>query len=85
MSDHGRQDLSDKVAHKATPDSSKSTLDKAGETVSGIADKAGRDAVPDSHKSTGQSLGDKASRTKDEAKGEPGMMDKAKDAVGLGK
>lgn len=48
MADHGRQDLTDKVAHKATPDSSKSTLDKAGESVSGLGDKVARDVVPDS-------------------------------------
>jgi hypothetical protein len=41
------------------------------------------DAVPDSEKSTGQSLADKAGRSKDDAKGEPGMMDKAKDAMGM--
>lgn len=35
-------------------------------------------------KSTGQALGDKTSRTKDNAKGES-VVDKAKDAVGLGK
>lgn len=48
MSDHGRKDLSDKVADKITPDTTKSTVDKAGDHVTGKADKVGRDAVPDS-------------------------------------
>jgi hypothetical protein len=58
------------LGDKATPDSSKSTMDKVGDTITGAADKVGRDAVPDSQKSTTQSVGDKMSREKDHAKDE---------------
>ncbi|KAK4611499.1 Heat shock protein hsp9 [Fulvia fulva] len=84
MTDAGRKDLSSKIGDKAQPDSSKSTLDKVGEGLSGAGDKAARDLVPDSQKSTTQSLGDKASRSKDDAKDES-ILDKAKNAVGMNK
>ena len=67
-SDTGRKDLSTKAEEKATPDSSKSVIDQAGEAISGAYDKAARDLVPDSQKSAGQSVSDKASRVKDDLK-----------------
>ncbi|KJY00307.1 chaperone/heat shock protein [Zymoseptoria brevis] len=85
MTDHGRKDLSDKISDKATPDHSKSTMDKVGDSITGTADKAGRDLVPDSQKSTTQSIGDKASREKDHAKGDESVLDKAKNAIGMNK
>lgn len=42
------------------------------------------DVVPDSEKSTTQSMQDKASRTKDNNT-DKSLLDKAKDATGLGK
>lgn len=44
------------------------------------------DVVPDSQKSTSQSMQDKASREKDSHKsgGNESVLDKAKDAVGMG-
>ncbi|KAF2764847.1 chaperone/heat shock protein [Teratosphaeria nubilosa] len=87
MTDSGRKDVSDKVGDKITPDTQKSTIDKAGDTVSGIGDKAQRDLIPDSQKSTTQSTMDKASREKDAHHGSGGgsLIDKAKNAVGMDK
>jgi hypothetical protein len=42
MSDLGRKDFSDKASEKLTPDSSKSTFDKASENVTGGLDKVSR-------------------------------------------
>ncbi|ORY87010.1 heat shock protein 9/12, partial [Protomyces lactucae-debilis] len=65
ISDTGRKDTHSKIGDKLQPDSSKSTLDKAGDAITGAADKVARDVVPDSQKSTGQSLSDKVSRATD--------------------
>ncbi|KAJ4365677.1 hypothetical protein N0V83_008297 [Neocucurbitaria cava] len=66
MSDAFRKDFSTKAEEKATPDSSKSTLDKTKESITGAGDKAARGAQPDHDKSTTQSVGDKVGRSKDE-------------------
>nr|OQO16223.1 hypothetical protein B0A51_15491 [Rachicladosporium sp. CCFEE 5018] len=89
MSDLGRKSNADKLGDKLQPDSSKSTLDKVGDSLTGAGDKVARDVVPDSQKSTSQSLSDKADRTKDShtghnAPGQESLLDKAKDAVGMG-
>jgi len=88
MSDLGRKDFSSKASDKMTPDSSKSTMDKVGETFTDTTDKVSRGVVPDSEKSTGQSLSDKAGRSKDDAvhggSGES-VLDKAKGALGMDK
>ncbi|KAK3720820.1 hypothetical protein LTR37_003483 [Vermiconidia calcicola] len=86
MTDSGRKGMGDKASEKMTPDSSKSTLDKAKEGVTDMTDKAGRDAVPDDQKSTGQQISDKTSREKNSS-GNSGesMMDKAKDTLGMNK
>lgn len=39
MSDAGRKSVTDQVTEKVTPDSSKSTLDKAKETLTGTYDR----------------------------------------------
>jgi len=84
MTDSTRKDFSDKVEEKTTPNDSKSTVDKASEGISNTVDKAQRDLVSDKDKSTTQSVSDKASREKDEHTGDKSIVDKAKDAVGLG-
>ncbi|KAF2130107.1 hypothetical protein P153DRAFT_366578 [Dothidotthia symphoricarpi CBS 119687] len=88
MSDALRKDFSTKAGEKMQPDSSKSTLEKTKETVTGAGDKAARGAQPDSDKSTSQSIGDKVGRSKDEevhgGSGES-VMDKAKGALGMDK
>ncbi|CAO2656297.1 Nn.00g051000.m01.CDS01 [Neocucurbitaria sp. VM-36] len=81
MSDAFRKDFSTKAEEKMTPDSSKSTLDKTKESLTGAGDKAARGAQPDSNKSTTQSVGDKFGRSKDEeVHGGSGgsLMDKTK-------
>ncbi|KAF2864193.1 hypothetical protein K470DRAFT_209714 [Piedraia hortae CBS 480.64] len=86
MTDSTRKDLGDKIADKATPNESKSYTDQAKDSLTGAADKAQRDFVPDNQKSTGQSLQDKVSRTgSSEADKGEGLLDKAKDAMGMNK
>lgn len=50
-----------------TPDSQKSTLDKASETVTGKADNAAGSVQPEGDKSTTQSLADTAKDTFNQA------------------
>lgn len=83
MSDAGRKDFSTKASEAMTPDSQKSTFEKAKETVTGGADKAARDVQGDSSKSTGQSLSDNVGREKD-SHGES-TLDQVKGAVGMDK
>jgi hypothetical protein len=74
--------------HSQTPDSSKSTLDKTKESITGGADKIARGAQPDSSKSNTQEVHDKFGRSKDEAVhggSKEGFMDKTKHAFGLDK
>ncbi|KAH9819370.1 chaperone/heat shock protein [Teratosphaeria destructans] len=91
MTDAGRKDISDKIGDKITPDSQKSTIDKAGDALSGVGDKAQRDLIPDSQKSGTQSTMDKMSREKDHqqhahgSSGGDSLLDKAKHAVGMDK
>ncbi|KAF1962880.1 heat shock protein 9/12 [Byssothecium circinans] len=61
MSDVGRKDLGDKAQEKVTPDSQKSTLDKAKESITGAGDKAAGSAQPDSNKSATQKVSDSVS------------------------
>ena len=73
MSDIGRKDFSTKAKEQMTPDSSKSTLDKAKEGVTDTADRVMGETQPDSQKSTSQSAFDKGKREKDGS-----FLDKAK-------
>ncbi|OAL46032.1 hypothetical protein IQ07DRAFT_683457 [Pyrenochaeta sp. DS3sAY3a] len=87
MSDALRKDFHTKAEEKMTPDSSKSTLDKTTEAITGAGDKAAREAQPDHDKSATQSIGDKFGRSKDEnVHGSSGgsVLDKTKNALGLG-
>ncbi|KAF1808834.1 hypothetical protein P152DRAFT_462067 [Eremomyces bilateralis CBS 781.70] len=58
MSDALRKPLSDQAGEKITPDSQKSTLDKAKETVTGAGDRAAGTAQPEDQKSYTQQAGD---------------------------
>ena len=73
MSDAGRKDFSTKAKEAITPDSSKSTLDKAKENITDTTDKAASEFQSDSSKSTSQEVFDKGKREK-----EGGFLDKAK-------
>lgn len=68
MSDLGRKSYTDKVTEKITPDSQKSTLDKAKEDITGTLDKGVAAVTPDSQKSFGQSVADHAQAGHDDAK-----------------
>jgi hypothetical protein len=46
MSEAARKDFHTKAAEKMTPDSSKSTLDKTKESITGAVDKTAREAQP---------------------------------------
>ncbi|TKA72928.1 hypothetical protein B0A55_06857 [Friedmanniomyces simplex] len=97
MSDLGRKDFSDKLSEKVTPQESKSTTTKLSEGVTNLGDSASRNAVPDSEKSTTQKLSDGMTNEKHAHESghtghtghtsatEPSLLDKAKDAVGMGK
>jgi hypothetical protein len=87
MSDLGRKDFSTQAKEKLTPDSSKSTLDKASEGVTNTADRVAGAVQGDSGKSTTQEAFDKTRREKDhQVHGgtTESIADKVKNAVGLG-
>jgi len=88
MSDLGRKDFSTQAKEKITPDSSKSTLDKASEGVTNTADRVAGAVQGDGGKSTTQEAFDKTRREKDhQVHGgtTESVADKVKNAVGLGK
>ncbi|KAL9108892.1 MAG: hypothetical protein Q9227_006423 [Pyrenula ochraceoflavens] len=58
MSDQGRKSVGDQVQEKVTPDSQKSTLDKATESASSTADKVVGSVQPGDTKSTSQKMSD---------------------------
>ena len=67
MSEAGRKDFSQIAKEKVTPDSSKSTLDKAKEGVTNAADRVSAAFQPDNSKSASQEAFDKTRRTSDKA------------------
>ncbi|ODQ76937.1 hypothetical protein BABINDRAFT_42595 [Babjeviella inositovora NRRL Y-12698] len=79
MSDLGRKNLSDKVSEAVTPNSQKTTLESAKESVTGAADKVAAAVTPESEKSFSQSLADKAQSGHDQAAAEtaPGIVETA--------
>ncbi|OAL49908.1 hypothetical protein IQ07DRAFT_567372 [Pyrenochaeta sp. DS3sAY3a] len=58
MSDNLRKGLGEQAQEKITPDSQKSTLDKASESLTGAGDRIAGTVQPEGQKSTGQKLGD---------------------------
>ncbi|CAH2352732.1 12 kDa heat shock protein [[Candida] railenensis] len=68
MSDLGRKNVSDKVAEKITPDSEKTTFEKASEAATGAADKVASSITPDNQKSFTQSVSDNIQSGHDDAK-----------------
>lgn len=84
MSDLGRKSFTDKASEKLTPDSQKSGLEKAKESVTGGIDKAAAAITPDDQKSASQSVGDKIQKGSDKAdsqvqKDKKGFSDTAND------
>ncbi|PVF96973.1 hypothetical protein CPB86DRAFT_786458 [Serendipita vermifera] len=84
MSQPGRQDFSDKVHNAAKPDSQKGFGEHIGDMVSGKTDSAMSTLQPQGDKSTTQKMGDAFSGQQNHNPGERSLVDKAKDAVGLG-
>ncbi|GEQ71245.1 hypothetical protein JCM33374_g4926 [Metschnikowia sp. JCM 33374] len=68
MSDAGRKSFTDKATEAITPQSEKSTLDKAKETVTDAVDGFAAKNVPDNQKSLGQTVADNAKKGSDDAK-----------------
>jgi len=69
------------------PDSSKSTLEKAKESITGAGDKVAREAQPDDSKNMSQSISDKFGRSKDNTvhgSTHESIGDKTKHALGMG-
>jgi len=83
MSDTGRQSLTDKAGAALKPDSEKSTTEHLGDKFKGTADSAGSTAQPESEKSYTQKAGDAVSGNNNN--NDASLVDKAKNAVGLGK
>ena len=87
MSDTGRKDFSTKAKEQVTPDSAKSTQQKAKETVTDTTDRVARGFQPDDSKSSAQSTLDKGQRVHDDSVhgGTPSTIgDKVKNALGVG-
>ncbi|KAI9670265.1 MAG: hypothetical protein M1831_006479 [Alyxoria varia] len=88
MSEPGRKNISDKFSESVTPDSSKSTAQKAKEGITDTGDKVAREGTTNESKSAPQKLADSAGSTKDEQKsgGTGGsMVDSLKKTVGMDK
>ncbi|ORX40482.1 heat shock protein 9/12-domain-containing protein [Kockovaella imperatae] len=81
MSDMGRQSFGDKAEAALKPDSQKSYLEQAKDTIAGKADSAASSAQPESQKSWTQQAGDAISGNQNENSGS--LLDKAKDALGM--
>ncbi|OXV10740.1 hypothetical protein Egran_01496 [Elaphomyces granulatus] len=85
MSEPGRKDFTTKAKEEATPDSSKSTQQKAKETVTDTTDRVARGVKPDEQKSGTQAAFDKTQRTHDDQQGGASSIgDKVKGTLGVG-
>ncbi|KAJ4297505.1 hypothetical protein N0V90_005397 [Kalmusia sp. IMI 367209] len=83
MSDLGRKSLGDQVQEKVTPDSQKSTLDKASEGASGLYDRAAGAVQPEGDKSATQKVGDATRSGSDEASNQgQGILASAQETLG---
>jgi len=87
MSDQGRKDFITQAKEKITPDSTKSTQEKAKESLTGTTDRIARGVQGDESKSTGQEIHDKAQRTTDRQEGGTlhNIGDKVKGALSMDK
>lgn len=65
-----RKGMGEQAQEKLTPDSQKSTLDKASETATGLSDKAAAAVQPSDSKSTTQKAGDSLRGGSDDAQSE---------------
>jgi hypothetical protein len=67
MTDAGRKDFSTKIQESVTPDSQKTTFDKAKETVTDGLDKTASALTPEQDKSFTQNVGDHVQKGHDNA------------------
>ncbi|KAH3942122.1 hypothetical protein HBH53_191600 [Parastagonospora nodorum] len=74
MSDSMRKGLGEQAQEKITPDSQKSTGQKASEGASGLGDKVASAVQPEGQKSTTQKLGDSTRSGGDSAQKEGGSL-----------
>ncbi|WVQ83715.1 hypothetical protein IAT38_005859 [Cryptococcus sp. DSM 104549] len=80
MSDNARQSFTDKAGAALKPDSEKTYVEQAKDTITGKADSAASSAQPQSQKSTTQEIGDAFSGNSNE--NQSSLADKAKNAFG---
>ncbi|KAK4888880.1 hypothetical protein LTR27_012279 [Elasticomyces elasticus] len=82
MSDSLRQSNTDKATSTLKPDSQKSGLEQAGDSVKSTADSVAGKAQPDSEKSTGQSVTDSVSGGSKDASSEgKSVVDQASEGL----
>ncbi|KAL5114092.1 hypothetical protein ACEQ8H_008024 [Pleosporales sp. CAS-2024a] len=82
MSDSLRKGLGDQVSEKITPDSQKSTGQKASENVTGFGDKIAGSLQPEGGKSATQKLGDATRSGGDDAQNQgKGFLDSASEGL----
>ncbi|PFH54218.1 hypothetical protein AMATHDRAFT_135718 [Amanita thiersii Skay4041] len=87
MSDTGRQSFTDKAGSAMKPDSQKGTMEQTGDYVKGKMDSAASMMQSDSNKSMSQKMGDSMTGDSNALLNDPqeSLMDKAKNAMGMGK
>ena len=82
MSDSMRKGLGEQASEKMTPDSQKSTTQKASESLTGAGDRVAGAVQPEGQKSTGQKLGDATRSGGDDASNQgQGIMKSAQDTI----
>ncbi|EON66388.1 hypothetical protein W97_05485 [Coniosporium apollinis CBS 100218] len=82
MSDMGRKSVGDQISDKVTPDSQKSTLDQAKESVSGAGDRVASAVQPEGDKSATQKASDSVRGGSDDAESQgKGVMQSVSDTV----
>ncbi|KAG8761371.1 hypothetical protein FRC14_004776 [Serendipita sp. 396] len=84
MSQAGRQDFTDKAHDAMKPDSQKTFGEQIGDTLQGKGDSMMSTLQPQQEKTTTQKMGDAVSGNQNHNPGERSLLDKAKDAVGMG-
>ncbi|KNG50183.1 chaperone heat shock protein hsp12 [Stemphylium lycopersici] len=82
MSDSMRKGLGEQASEKITPDSQKSTTQKASESLTGAGDRVAGAVQPEGQKSTGQKVGDATRSGGDDASNQgKGIMESTQDTL----
>ncbi|KAH3676155.1 hypothetical protein WICMUC_002177 [Wickerhamomyces mucosus] len=85
MSDTGRKNLSDKLQEGVTPESQKSTFDKAKESVTDSVDKVQGQLQPEENKSASQGVSDAIQKGHDDASSGKSFSESAQEYVDAAK